>query len=186
MKSIFKKHHRKNIIILLLLFVSSISLAQDKKKELEAMRLRLQKEIQLINKLIRTNSSKTKFIVDDVQSLNHKIRVKRDLTKVMNQETNLLTNQINTNLKKIGQLRDDLTKLKADYAAMIRKSYKSKSEQSRLMFLLSSESFLQAYKRVQYMKQYTSYRKKQGLAIAARTQELQKLNTTYSKQKKDF
>jgi len=134
--------------------------------------------------MISKNTSKTKFIVDDVQSINHKIRVKRDLIKVMNQQTNLLTNQINTNIKKIGQLRTDLTKLKEDYAAMIRKSYKSRSENSKLMFLLSSESFLQAYKRVQYMKQYTDYRKKQGEAIVTRTQELQELNTIYSKQKK--
>ena len=50
------------------------------------------------------------------------------------------------------------TKLKFN----IVKSYKSRSEQSRAMFLLSSESFLQAYKRAQYMKQYTGYRKMQG------------------------
>jgi hypothetical protein len=37
--------------------------------------------------------------------------------------------------------------LKEDYAKMIVKSYKSRSEQSRAMFILSSENFLQAYKR---------------------------------------
>ncbi|WP_046758540.1 murein hydrolase activator EnvC family protein [Kordia jejudonensis] len=185
MKSLFSIQNTKKITVLLLLFVSCIGFAQDKKQELENKRLQLMKEISLINKLIRKTNSKTKFIVDDVRSINHKIRVKKDLIKVMNQQTNLLTNQINSNIKKIGQLRDDLTKLKTDYAAMIRKSYKSKSEQSRLMFLLSSESFLQAYKRVKYMKQYTDYRKKQGEAIAARTQELQKLNTTYAAQKKE-
>lgn len=158
---------------------------EEKKKELEAMRLRLQKEIQLINKLIRKNTSKTKFIVEDVQSINHKIRVKRDLIKVMNRETNLLTSQINDNIKKIGQLRSDLTKLKEDYAEMIRKTYKSRSQQSRLMFLLSSESFLQAYKRVQYMKQYANYRKSQGEAIVVRTNELQELNKKFSEQKKE-
>ena len=179
------QQYRKKAIIILLLLVSSFGMAQDKKAELEAMRVRLQKEIQLINSLIRKNTSKTKFIVDDVQSINHKINVKRDLIKVMNQQTNLLTNQINDNVKKISTLRSELTKLKEDYAEMIRKSYKSKSEQSRLMFLLSSESFLQAYKRVQYMKQYTNYRKKQGEAIAARTQELQELNTKFSAQKKE-
>ena len=185
MKSIFNKHIIQKITVVLLLLVSTASMAQDKKKELEAMRQRLQKEIQLINKLIRKNTSKTKFIVEDVQSLNHKIRVKRDLIKVMNRQTNLLTSQINSNIKKITQLRDDLTKLKEDYAEMIRKTYKSRSEQSRLMFLLSSESFLQAYKRVQYMKQYTDYRKKQGEAIVVRTKELQDLNKTYSEQKKE-
>ena len=49
--------------------------------------------------------------------------------------------------------------LKADYARMIVKSYKSRSEESRVMFLLSSENFLQAYKRAQYMKQYSNFRK---------------------------
>ena len=187
MKSIRTQHIAQKIIIVLFLLISSFSLAQDeqKKKELEEMRKELMKEIKLINKLIRKNTSKTKFIVEDVQSINHKIRVKRDLIKVMNRQTNLLTSQINNNIKKISQLRDDLTKLKADYAEMIRKTYKSRSEQSRLMFLLSSESFLQAYKRVQYMKQYTDYRKEQGAQIVTRTQELQELNKTFSKQKKE-
>lgn len=187
MKSVRTQHIAQKIIIVLFLLISSFSLAQDeqKKKELEEMRKELMKEIKLINKLIRKNTSKTKFIVEDVQSINHKIRVKRDLIKVMNRQTNLLTSQINNNIKKISQLRDDLTKLKADYAEMIRKTYKSRSEQSRLMFLLSSESFLQAYKRVQYMKQYTDYRKEQGAQIVTRTQELQELNKTFSKQKKE-
>lgn len=186
MKAIHIQHTIQKLLVLLLLSISCISYAQqDKKEALEAKRQRLQKEIRLINKLIRKTNSKTKFVVEDVESTSHKIRVKRDLIKVMNQQTNLLTSQINNNQKKIGQLRSDLTKLKEDYAAMIRKSYKSKSQQSRLMFLLSSESFLQAYKRVQYMKQYRKYRKKQGEAIATRTKELQGLNIEFSKQKKE-
>jgi murein hydrolase activator len=68
---------------------------------------------------------------------------------------------------------------------MIEKSYKSKSQQSRVMFLLSSESFLQAYKRLQYMKQYTNYRKQQGEEIKANTQELQDLNARLVKQKEE-
>jgi len=66
---------------------------------------------------------------------------------------------------------------------MIEKSYKSKSTQSRIMFLLSSENFLQAYKRLQYMKQYTNYRKQQGDEIQARTEELQQLNADLADQK---
>jgi septal ring factor EnvC (AmiA/AmiB activator) len=66
--------------------------------------------------------------------------------------------------------------LKKDYAGMIVKSYKSRSEQSRAMFLLSSENFLQAYKRAQYMKQYASYRKTQGVEIKVKTSELTDFN----------
>jgi septal ring factor EnvC (AmiA/AmiB activator) len=40
------------------------------------------------------------------------------------------------------------------------------------MFILSSNSFLQAYKRAQYMKQYTNYRKMQGDEIKSKSDEL--------------
>jgi septal ring factor EnvC (AmiA/AmiB activator) len=87
-------------------------------------------------------------------------------------------NQININ-----RLKRELVLLKEDYANMIVKSYKSRSEQSRAMFLLSSENFLQAYKRAQYMKQYASYRKVQGEEIKNKTKELEGYNEKISVQK---
>ena len=59
---------------------------------------------------------------------------------------------------------------------MIQKSYSSKSLQNRLMFLFSSDNFLQAYRRIQYLKQYARYRRKQGLQISEKTKLLQNLN----------
>jgi len=53
------------------------------------------------------------------------------------------------------------------------------------MFLFSTETFLQAYKRMQYMKQYTRHRKKQGESIKSKTEELQSLNKSLIQQKKD-
>lgn len=43
------------------------------------------------------------------------------------------------------------------------------------MFLLSSENFTQAYKRLQYLKQYSSYRKKQGEEIKFKSLKLTSL-----------
>ena len=68
---------------------------------------------------------------------------------------------------------------------MVQKSYKSKSQQSRVLFLLSSEDFLQAYKRVQYMKQYANHRKKQGESIKTKTELLQQLNLDLIGQRKE-
>lgn len=51
------------------------------------------------------------------------------------------------------------------------------------MFLFSSADFLQAYKRIQYMKQYANFRKKQGEEISEKTQTIQNLNKTLLDQK---
>jgi len=143
----------------------------------------LRKEIEQINKLVSKNKTKEKSQLSLIEDLNYKISVRNNLIKVTNQQANLLTREIHINQKKITTLRDELKVLKKNYAAMIVKSYKSKNEQSKVMFLLSSSNFDQAYKRLQYMKQYADYQKEQGEMIKSKTAQLQKTNTDLLKQK---
>lgn len=173
--------------LFLFLFLVSGSLdiqAQTSREELEQRRLQLRDEIQKINSLRTSNKKKEKSVLTQVEDLDRQIRSTENLIKVTNQQANLITRDINSNTNKIQQLRQELEKLKEDYGQMIEKSYKSKSQQSRVMFLLSSESFLQAYKRLQYMKQYANYRKNQGDEIQLRTEELKVLNDNLLAQKK--
>lgn len=144
--------------------------------ELEARKERLQDEISRFNRLLSQKKKEKTTVLEDVEDLDRKIRMRKELIKVTNDQTNLLNRQINNNINKISKLRDDLKELKEDYAEMIKKSFRSKSQQSRIMFLLSSEDFLQAYKRIQYMKQYTNFRKDQADQIQSKTTELQQLN----------
>ena len=106
------------------------------------------------------------------------------MIRVTNEQANRLTQQINVNQRSISRQREELEELKKDYSEMILKSYQSKSGQSRMMFLFSSENFLQAYKRFQYLKQYASFRKKQGELILEKTQILQELNISLIDQKR--
>ena len=173
-----------SILFLLSSFHAVAQKSTARQKELEVQKQRLTSEIKQINTLLFKNTKKKKDVLSEVEDLNLKIAVRSQLVNVNNQQANLLTRQISVNERDIGNLRKELTALKKDYAEMIRKSYKSKSSQNRLMFLFSSESFLQAYKRIQYMKQYASFRKKQGDEIAAKTITLQTLNTTLINQKR--
>lgn len=183
---ILEKSSYKIIILLSFLLCGVLSFSQNnKQKELETRRKELRLEIQKINELRSENKTKAKSKLSLIEDFNHKINVLDNLIKVTNRQANLLTREINTNQAKITSLRDELKQLKAEYAAMIVKSYKSKNQQSRIMFLLSSNNFKQAYKRVQYMQQYADHQKKQGETIKAKTQELQAINTSLLKQKED-
>ena len=174
------------LVLLSFLFFGGLNVqSQNTREDLEERRLELREEIQKINSLRSSNKLREKSVLTQVEDLDRQIRTTEKLIKVTNQQANLLTRDINSNANKIQQLRKELVKLKEDYGQMIEKSYKSKSQQSRIMFLLSSESFLQAYKRLQYMKQYANYRKKQGDQIKEGTQELQVFNTNLLKQKKE-
>jgi len=170
---------------LFFLLGSPIGLSQtSERRALEAKRTRLQKEIREYNRLLSQEKQQKGTILDQVEALDQKINMSQQLIRVTNQQANLLNREINANVRKISKLREDLELLKKDYAQLIVKSYQNKSQQNRLLFLLSSDSFFQAFKRLQYMKQYAQHRKQQGDDISAKTTSLAQLNTDLIQQRK--
>lgn len=167
------------------LFICSLNYGQSTKEQLEAQRKRLQQEIIQINSLLQTSKQRKSNVLVEVEELSLKIERQDQLIRLTNRQINQLTQRININIRTIDQLRTELKRLKEDYADMIVKSRQNKSKQNRLMFLLSSESFLQAYKRIQYMKQYADYRQQQGLKIQQKTKTIQNLNADLLNQKTD-
>jgi len=178
---------RKGVFFLLLFWIGLgngfTQESSKQQKQLEAQRLQLKNEIKQINNLLFSNTKTRKNALSEVEDLQVKLNVRSELIKVTNQQANLLTRRIGLNERTISDQRKELEELKAEYAKMIQKSYASKSLQNRLMFLFSSENFLQAYKRIQYLKQYARYRRKQGIAIAEKTTLLQELNKTLNREK---
>ncbi len=154
-------------------------------QDLEAKKEQLENEIREINRLLFAEQKQKGSVLDQMEALDQKINRQQQLIRVTNQQSNLLNRQINVNIRNISKLREDLEVLKEDYAEMIRKSYQNRSKQNRMLFLLSSSSWLQAYKRLQYMKQYAQFRKEQGLDIQAKTEELTALNQELVQQRKE-
>ncbi|MDG1793689.1 MAG: peptidoglycan DD-metalloendopeptidase family protein [Flavobacteriaceae bacterium] len=172
------------LLLFLLLHFSGFS-QSNKQQELEERRRELRREIQQIGVLLFEGKKEQKSALSLVEDLDFKIKVRKNLISITNQQANLLTREISSNQTKISKLRDKLKVLKADYAEMIVKSYKSRSDQNKLMFLLSSTTFQQAYKRLQYIKQYADYQKLQSELIKTETAKMQALNVELLAQKKN-
>ncbi|WP_396173835.1 murein hydrolase activator EnvC family protein [Flavobacterium sp.] len=167
----------KYIFSLVFLVLSSLVWSQtDTQKKLEERKARLMEEIQLNEKLLREQKKKEKSVVNIIQAQNSKISLREKLIVTNEMQAKLLNDDIYKNQIQLNKLNRELKLLKDDYANMIVKSYKSRSERSRAMFLLSSSSFLQAYKRAQYMKQYAGYRKNQGEEIINKSAEIEVQN----------
>tara|TARA_X000000950_G_scaffold58235_1_gene70424 strand:- start:958 stop:2151 length:1194 start_codon:yes stop_codon:yes gene_type:complete len=154
---------RSYIIIILMPFVS---IAQTKKiKDLENERKVLKNEILEINSLLINNSKKKKNAFNDLESLTYKINKSETLIKLTNDQINLLNFEVEKNEDKIYKLNVEIIAARKDYSDMIFNSYKSRLKENRLMFLLSAENFLQAFKRSQYFKQFSKNRKEMALSI---------------------
>ncbi|WP_166383376.1 MULTISPECIES: murein hydrolase activator EnvC family protein [unclassified Polaribacter] len=174
---------RKIYIPVFILFLSVFSVFGQTRKQLEEQRKKLNYEIKQVNSLLFKEKKKVDNALEDLNDLNRKISVRAKLISIINAEARILSKEIRANEMELKKLEKKLADLKADYASIILKSYKSKSQQSRMMFLLSSQNFHQAYKRFEYMKQYTAYRKKQGEEIVVHTNEVQVVNDSLLVQK---
>ena len=164
--------------------MTSLMWSQESQQEkLEKRKAQIQQEIKDNEKLLQSVKKKEKSAVSVVIVQANKIKLKEKLINTTEKQARLLSNDIYINQLKINKLNRELVVLKEDYAEMIVKSYKSRSEQSRAMFILSSENFLQAYKRAQYMKQYTGYRKMQGDEIKSKSDQLTEYNERLGVQK---
>lgn len=153
------------IYILFLLLSFSVLNAQDyqaRQKKLEAQKISLKKEIIQINSLIEDSRRRSKNLANELEDLQLKISVRDKLININNSQLNNLTSIIENQTKKIADLENNLIDLKKEYEKIIYTSYKKRSTQMKLMFLFASENLNQAFKRFQYFKQYSKYRKKQA------------------------
>ncbi|WPR72210.1 peptidoglycan DD-metalloendopeptidase family protein [Flavobacterium sp. NG2] len=174
----------KFFLSLVLLCMTSVLWSQSSQQEkLEQRKAQIQREIKDNEKMLKSVQSKEKSAMNVYLIQKNKIRLKENLISTTEKQTKLLANDMYLNQLKINKLNKELLVLKEDYAKKIVQSYKSRSEQSRAMFILSSENFLQAFKRVQYLKQYTNFRKEQGEEIKGKSIELTAVNKKLNEQK---
>ena len=162
-------------LTLFLLGLSSLQAQKSTQKELEVKKASIKKELKEINALLFTNKQKKVAVFNDVENLNYKIERKQELIKLTNQQINLLNQEIDENSESLDKLEADLLNVKEAYKEMILKSFKSKSGKNRLMFILSSETFFQALKRTQYIKQYSIFRKNQAKKIGIISLQLKEI-----------
>ena len=169
------------IYILFLLLSFTVLNAQDyqaRQKKLEAQKISLKNEIIQINSLIEDSRRRSKNLANELEDLQLKISVRDKLININNSQLNNLTSIIENQTKKIEDLENNLIDLKNEYEKIIYTSYKKRSTQMKLMFLFASENLNQAFKRFQYFKQYSKYRKKQAdQIIIIQGQLIQKIDS---------
>ena len=175
----FKKNNSFKLVWIVLFFVcfslqtiAQVKTAQVSKNELENKKKKINQEINEINAMLNATKANKKNSLGTLVSLNMKLDKRQELIAAINAEIVQLNKIINVTEKDIQLLKNNLEKLKAEYARMIISAQRQQDTYSRLMFLFSSSSFNQALMRLKYLQQYSVYGKKQAEEIVFIQKEL--------------
>lgn len=164
----------KHIIILfftLALCFSNISLSQStstlKKKE-----ARLKKQIEQTKALISKTQSAANNSLSELNIINKQINYREQLLNNLNSQLTSISNDIEENSSEIATIKIELEKLKAEFKEMIRFAYKNRNKDFNMMYLIASDNFNEAYKRMRYIQQYSENRKLQVKKIKTAQEKL--------------
>ncbi len=169
------------LLILLLLIVTD--LRSQSKQTLEKQKKEIQNEIKVIELKLSNSSKKKGLIISNAEDLNYKIKLQQNLISNINNQLNLILNEIDANEIQLTNLKNKEVSLKEELAKMLITGYKKKSNLNKLMFIFSSSSFQQAYKRIQYFKQYVNFQNKTLLKIKSTSSEIENVIVVLDSQK---
>ena len=168
-----------NIMILLLCVFSltDISYGQNSRtQQLKAKEERLKKQLEQTQELLSATKQSQITTLSELRIINKQIAYKEELLMNMNSQIKEITLQIKQNKDQIEVLNIDLDRLKKEFIKMARFAYKNRKKEYNAMYLFSSDSYSQAYRRMKYIEQYAQNRQKKALEIREKQQELEKQN----------
>lgn len=140
--------------------------------ELKRRKESLTREIESLNRSLKKTSSSKSLSLRQIKALNTQIRLREEKINTINSEVRLLDNEISDNSNAVRSLQSQLNKLKKEYAAMVLFAFRNQSAYSKLMFIFAASDFNQAYKRLKYLQQFSTYRKKQAKYIQGTQKDL--------------
>ncbi len=158
------------LIALGLLLPSGLWAQQTDKSALKSQYDQLLQEIRKTEEVLAETKKNKQATVSELEALQRKIDIRKRLIGNISSQVSNLDNRILENTRVIISLERDLDELKNEYADMVYYAYVNHDSFDRLSFVLSSSSFTDALRRVQYLQEYTAFRKEQ-IKLIKSTQE---------------
>lgn len=158
---------KQGLWLLLLFSTAAVFGQQSDKSALKDQYDKLLEEIRKTEEVLSETKKNKQATVAELEALQRKIDIRRKLIGNIAEQVSNLDNRILENTRVIISLEKDLEELKNEYADMVYFAYVDHDPFDRLGFVLSSASFSEALRRMQYFQEYASFRKEQVKLIKA-------------------
>ena len=159
-------------LLFVFLIILTTGLQAQTKEELQRQKVLLQDQIDLASELLLKTKNTKEASLSELQTLNQKIEARNKLIRTMDRQIRSIDREVTRKAKEIKDLERRVDSLKSDYADLIKLAQRQQKPRDQILFILSSSSFAQAAKRMQYFKDMAAYRERQVQQIAVAQETL--------------
>lgn len=159
------------------LLYSGAVMGQNTKTKLTNEKQQLEKEIAQQKKLLEATKKDKTASLKDIQLITNQIKKQEQLIQVINDEMSSLDHDIEENTKELNALKGKLDVLIDEYKKSVYTAYKYRNVINKAGFVLSSENFTQASRRMNYLQEYSRLLNQQLAAILRTQNDIKKKDT---------
>lgn len=165
---------KRIFLVLLCSLMGVVAWAQPSQKErLRQQSQELRNQIAALNKVLNENRSGSQKSLLYIKSLEEKIKAQNQLVNNANREKRFLDDEIYLAQLEINHLNREMAELKKEYKDVLVNAYKNKSLQNKVVFVLGSKNFTEAYRRLKYLEKYSNFQGEKAEEIKAKQAEIE-------------
>ena len=166
---------KKPLLLTLLLLLAATAFGQDVSKQKERKQ-RIEEEIAFIDNQLKSILGKQKASTEQLSLIRRKVSDRKSLISDLDRQIAEVNDRMTAKQREINRLQKELDTLETYYSRLIYNTYKNRDTRVWFMYLLSSQSIGQGYRRFAFLKnlsdavgvQAEKIREKQGELEAER------------------
>ena len=139
---------------------------------LQGQRASIQKRIREQEQALRKNQADVKKRLEDLMALNGEIDQSQKKIDGIQKDIHHINGNIGILQAQLKTLQQQLQDRKNKYIRSMRYMSRHHTVQDKLMFIFSAKNLTQMYRRLSFIRQYSSYQKVQGQAIQAKQKQV--------------
>lgn len=162
-------------ISIIILFISLSTAAQGQNiKAQEEKRARLEREIEILDRQLSENASKSSSMLSNLTLIRKKVSNRKALVAESDREIRVLSDKIYLKQRSINRMQARIDTLSNHYSKLVLSAYKNRDARLWYMYMLASDNLGQAFRRMSYFKNLSSQMNQEARRIKEAKLELEK------------
>tara|TARA_B100000401_G_scaffold434809_1_gene375540 strand:- start:1413 stop:2591 length:1179 start_codon:yes stop_codon:yes gene_type:complete len=137
------------------------AVGQKKSDQLKQKEKELVKKIKNTKNLIKLTRNSEQLSLAELGIIQHQIAYREELVSHYNYQIRKLDLQVQNTKKQILTIQNSISNLKQEYTQMMIHAYKNRNTDFKYLYIISAETFTEAFHRMKYIQHYKDYRQNQ-------------------------